>query len=171
MQTITPELRAMYLQCRKHKPFMLVGQDAKCSLESAKTILRFRELESDGLVRLRAEPEEESYFDVYGDIELDHAERNGHPISREQARKDLIETLERDGVWWTVAEWFDGDEWQQADSCGMHTGYKNPLDPFENCYVIQEMQSAIDALEAHQASEAAEISESQDAACRDIATV
>lgn len=76
-------------------------------------------------------------------------ERNGHPISEEQARKDMVEILNRDGVWRTVSEWFDGEEWQQADSCGMHAGYENPLDPFENCYVIDEMQSALDALEKH----------------------
>ena len=31
------------------------------------TIETFRALESDGLVRLRALPETESYFDVYGE--------------------------------------------------------------------------------------------------------
>lgn len=144
---ISPELLAMYRKCRTRKPFMLVGRDAECSLRSAKTILAFRQLESDGLVRMRCEPEEESYFDVYGKPELEW--RNGHTLSREETDKNLEALLELDGVWWTVAEWFDGYEWQQADSCGMHAGYKNPLDPFENCYVIQEMQSAIDALNEH----------------------
>ena len=170
---ITKELIEMYRKCRKHKPFMLVGRDAECSLSAARTILRFLELESDGLVRMRAEPEEESYFDVYGDGELHHAERNGHPIPYEQAKKELIEMLDLHGVWWTVAEWRPDEncEWFQADSCGMHAGYEDALDPFENCYVVQEMQSAIDALEKHLDDEKSEAVNSADAACRDIVTV
>ncbi len=164
------QLVRMYLKCRKAKPFMLTGQDAKCSLATAKTILEFRQLESDGLVRMRSEEEQESYFVVFGD-DSDGAERNGHPIDAKQARKETEEMLERYGVWWTCSEWFDGDEWQEADSCGMHAGYKDPLDPFENCYVVGEMQAAIDALKSHQDSIAFETNESQAMACRDIATV
>ena len=149
---MNPKLLSLYRQCRKQKPFMLVGSDAACSLASARTLLAFAEAESDGLVRMRCEPEQESYFDVYGDLERDGVTRNGHPLSREQARTALVETLELDGVWWTCSEWFDGSEWQEADSCGMHTGYSDPLNPFQNCYVIGEMQSALDALALHQAS-------------------
>lgn len=138
------ELVAMYLEMRLKKPFMLVGRDAACSLRAAKTLLAFRLAESDGLVRMRCEPEQEAYD--MGDL---ICERNGHPISKEQARKEMVEILERNGVWWTVSEFFDGKGWRQADSCGMHAGYKNPLDPFENCYVIDEMQSALDTLEKH----------------------
>lgn len=168
---LTKELIAMYHKCRKHKPFMLVGRDAECSLSAARTILRFQELESEGLVRMRAEPEEESYRDVFGDPEP--GERNGHPRTQEDADKELDEILERDGCWWTVAEWRkdDDSEWEQADSCGMHTGYSDPLDPFENCYVVQEMQSAIDALEKYLDEQKSEQVESEDAACRDIVTV
>lgn len=131
------ELLSLYHRCRRDKPFMRVGRDAECSLAAAKTILAFRELESRGLVRMRAEPETDNYFDVFGD--------EGTPAQRKRTE----EIIERLGCWWTVSEWFDGDEWQHADSCGMHTGYKNPLDPFENCYVIDEMQAAVDAWNAH----------------------
>ena len=41
-----------------------------------------------------------------------------------------------------------GDEWQHADSIGMCC-YRDPLDPFENCYVVDLMKSAIDARKAH----------------------
>lgn len=135
------ELLKMYRKCRAAKPFMLVGRDAECSLNSARTILRFRELEADGLVRMRCEPETENYFDVYG------AEENP------KYQKQMEEAIERFGLWWTCSEWWDGEEWRIADSCGMHTGYQNPLDPFENCYVIGEMKEAIDALENHQSTE------------------
>lgn len=147
---MTKELLEMYHKCRAKKPFMLVGSDAKCSLESARAIIRFRELEDEGLVRLRAEPEEERYD--YGDM-LTHSTRNGHPVPYEKAKEEMDEILERDGVWYTVAEWWDGEEWQQADSCGMHAGYSDPLDPFENCYIIGHMESAIKAVENHQAEQ------------------
>lgn len=166
---IETELLNLYRKCRAKKPFMIIGEDAKVSLRTAKTILRFRQLEADGLVRLRAEPEQESYFDVFEPEGYTNAE--GHWVTADQARKEICEVLDRDGVWWTCSEWFDGEEWQQADSCGMHTGYKNPLNPFENCYIVGHMASAIDALESHLADQAKELSESQEMACRDIATI
>jgi hypothetical protein len=167
MKPINTKLVALYFECRKRKPFMLVGQDAKCSLATAKTILRFRELEA---VRLRKEEEQENYFDTYGKPE-GYTNAQGHWVSEAQATKDLEEMLDRYGLWWTCSEWFNGEEWQQADSCGMHSGYKNPLDPFENCYIVDEMFSAITALESHQAQIAFESSESFRAACSDIVTV
>jgi len=159
------ELLKLYQKFRKHSPFMLVGHNARLALSSAKTLMEFRQLESNGLVRMRCEPETENYFDVYGEPEP----RRGQ--TQKQANAELEAILERDGVWWTVAEWFDGEEWKQADSCGMHAGYSDPLSPFENCYVIQEMQSAIDALREHQAETEAESAESMRCACADIATV
>ena len=157
--TISPALLAMYQKCRLYKASMLVGRDAECSLRTARTILAFREAEKAGLVRLRCEPEEENYFDVYG----------REDDEREQKRMEEI--IERDGCWWTCAEWFDGEEWQMADSCGMHTGYADPLDPFQNCYIPGEMQSALDALAAFQDEQQSEAEEAHECACRDIVTV
>jgi hypothetical protein len=158
-QTITPALLTMYQRCRKSKPFMLVGRDAECSLRAARTILAFRETEKAGLVRLRAEEEQENYFDIYG------REDN------EKRQREMEAIIERDGCWWTCSEWFDGTEWHQADSCGMHTGYSDPLDPFQNCYIVDEMQAALDALASFQDKQASEGAETHDAACRDIVTV
>lgn len=157
--SVSPDLIAMYAKCRKHKPLMLVGSDAACSLDAARTILAFREMENAGLVRMRAEPETENYFDVFGD-EMDKKEK--------KRMEEIIDLL---GCWQTVSEFFDGEEWQFADACGMHTGYKNPLDPIENCYVVQEMQAALDALEAHRTGLACEDANAHDAACRDVVTV
>lgn len=137
-KTMTKELMKLYAKCRASKPFMLVGSDAKCSLQTARTILAFRQAEADGLVRMRMEPENENYFDVYG-CEDDP-----------KHQKEMEDIIERLGCWWTCSEFFDGDEWQEADSCGMHTGYRDPLDPFQNCYVVDEMRAALDALEQHQ---------------------
>lgn len=169
-ETLSPALLRLYRECRIRKPFMLVGHDARCSLDAARTILRFRELEAQGLVRMRAEPEEESYFDVYGEPE-GYVNAQGHRVSAEQECEEMCATLERDGCWRTVSEWFDGDDWQEADSCGMHTGYRNPCDPFENCYVVQEMQAAIDALEGHAAEGSRESAERAEWEARDTVTV
>jgi hypothetical protein len=158
-QTITPALLTMYQRCRKSKPFMLVGRDAECSLHAARTILAFHEAEKAGLVRLRAEEEQKNYFDVMG--------REDDP----RHQKEIGEIIERDGCWWTCSEWFDGEKWQIADSCGMHTGYRDPLDPFQNCYIIEEMRSALDALASFQNEQASEETEAHEMACRDIATV
>lgn len=130
------QIHKLYAQFRAHPPFMLVGQNAALALSSARTLARFRELESRGLVRLYAEPEMENYFDVYG--------REDSP----KLQKQMEETLERLGCDYVVAEWRSEDqgEWEHADGVGMCV-YEHSTDPFENCYVIQLMQSAIDALE------------------------
>lgn len=151
---ITKELTDLYAKFRVHSPFMLLGHNAEQALAAARTLLRFQELEDQGLVRMRCEPEEENYFDVYGREE------------NERDHKRIEEAIEQLGCWWTASEYFDGHEWQVADSCGMHTGYKNPLSPFENCYVIDEMESAI--LQAEKLLR--EPALAFDAACRDIVT-
>ncbi len=162
----------LYHKFRLTKPFMLVGFDAKLSLDAAKTLVEFERLESLGLVRMRCEPEEERYFDVFGKPDA-YTNGQGKRVSAEDALKEMVEMLDRDGCWWTVAEWraSENEDWDQADSCGMHAGYKDPLSPFENCYVIQEMQSAIDALQAYREQTAKEQTESEAMACRDILTV
>ena len=94
----------------------------------------FRALESDGLVRLRAFPETESYFDVYG--EPDSA----------QERQEVIDQIEQNGCWCVVSEFYADGQWHHADSVGMCV-YARPLDPAENCYVEDLMRSAVRALE------------------------
>ena len=94
----------------------------------------FRALESDGLVRLRALPEIESYFDVYG--EPDDA----------QERQGIIDQIDRDGCWLVESEFYADGAWHHADSVGMCV-YNRPLDPAENCYVEDLMRSAVRALE------------------------
>lgn len=98
------------------------------------TIETFRALESDGLVRLRALPETESYFDVYG--EPDSA----------QERQEIIDQIDRNGCWCVVSEFYADGQWHHADSVGMCV-YSRPLDPVENCYVEDLMRSAVRALE------------------------
>jgi hypothetical protein len=99
-----------------------------------KTIIEtFRALESDGQVRIRAFPETESYFDVFG--EPDSA----------QERQEMIDLIEQNGCWFVVSEFYSDGAWHHADSVGMCV-YARPLDPAENCYVEDLMRAAIDSL-------------------------
>jgi hypothetical protein len=99
-----------------------------------KTIIEtFRALESDGQVRIRAFPETDSYFDVYG--EPDSA----------QERQEMIDLIEQNGCWFVVSEFYSDGAWHHADSVGMCV-YARPLDPAENCYVEDLMRAAIDSL-------------------------
>lgn len=140
-QTITPELIREYRKARERKPFMIVGQDAVASLDAARIILKFRELEEEGRVRIRAEHEQESYFDVFGRPET-------------QREIDAIaEQLDRLGVWWVTTEVLHGcdrcgdERWEHADSIGMCIS-KDPCDPYDNCYVVDLMREAIEQCEA-----------------------
>tara|TARA_R110000868_G_scaffold99544_4_gene273954 strand:+ start:1568 stop:1906 length:339 start_codon:yes stop_codon:yes gene_type:complete len=98
------------------------------------TIETFRALESDGLVRLRAFPETDSWFDVYG--EPDSA----------QERQEIIDQIEQNGCWFVVSEFYADGQWHHTDSVSMCV-YSRPLDPAENCYVEDLMRSAVHALE------------------------
>ena len=126
----------------------IVGMSALCALHDAKTLRDWRELEDAGKVRLRAEPEEESYFDVFGEPE-GYTNAQGHYVTPELARQSIIEALDRDGLWWVVSEYkaclcecCEHDTWEQADSIGM-CNYDDPCDPFQNCYVPELMAQAI----------------------------
>lgn len=126
-----------YRKFRQHSPFMLVGRNAELALQSAKTLFRFEQLEAMGKVRLRMEDEQEDYFSVYGEPET------------QKQYDEILHQLEIYGCYWITSEYndhcskCDRDDWEQSDSIGMCI-YKNPLDPFENGYVIDLMKSAIE---------------------------
>lgn len=128
-----------------YQQFRKAGHDAKSALQNAKIYEQWLILE-DETVRLRALPEEESYFDVYGKPD-GYVNQFGRRVSAEQERKEICETIERDGCWCVFSEYFDGEKWQYADSVGMCTGYNNPISPFQNWYVPDLMQAAIEAAE------------------------
>lgn len=118
-----------------------------CALSHAKLLGEWHKAESAGLVRLRSEEEQESYFDGFGEPEA-YTDAHGRRVSAEQARKELCELIDAKGCWCVISEYWDGEEWQQADSIGMCTGYDDPESPFENCYVPDLMRSALDAVNA-----------------------
>jgi hypothetical protein len=137
---LNTEVKNLYAKFRKDSPTLWTGRNAELALSQAKTLSVFRTLEDQGLVRITAEPEEESYFDVYGKPD------------NERERQSIVEALERDGCWYVQTEYFspESEEWEHADSIGMCV-YDDPTSPFENCYVIDLMREAIDKLTAETA--------------------
>ena len=114
--------------------FRAVGQTADSALRSAKTLLAFRKAEDRGLVRLSMKEEQESYFDVYGELD-----------ATEEQRKRTVELIENLGCYCVYSEFrmcakCNTFEW--ADSIGFCI-YEKPLDPFCNDYVIDLMASAL----------------------------
>lgn len=136
---ITKEIKRIYARLRANPVAMLVGRQAEMCLRDARAIAEFETLASAGLVRITSEDECENYFDVYG------REDN------ERDQKRMEETIRRMGCVRVVSEWFDGSEWQMADSIGMCV-YDRPESPFENCYVVELMREAITAAENHAVS-------------------
>lgn len=141
---ITQQIRSDFQRFLYHGPAIMTGRQAEMALRDAKTLKAWREEQLQprvnddndwdlGTVRLVMEPEVENYFNVYGE-----------PDS-EREKRELIETLNSKGCYWVASEFWnpDSQEWEVADSIGMCV-YDDPLDPFENCYIVQLMQTAID---------------------------
>lgn len=135
----------------KYRSFRECGMSPVHALSAAKTLLEWESLEYDDRVRLRAEHEQENYFDVFGQPD-GYVNAQGHRVSPEQERKEICESIERYGNYYIVSEYFDGEEWQHADSIGMCAGYRNVLDPRENWYVPDLMAAAIKAYRDHEAT-------------------
>lgn len=111
--------------------FREVGQRAQQALRNAKILEKFRELEYLGFVRVRLEPEHESYFDIFG-----------KPDTKEQ-EKYIRDFIEQYGLWYMVGEYSNNQgQWEQTDSIGMLL-YENPLCPFQNDYFTDIAQSCI----------------------------
>lgn len=143
-----------------YKQFRLAGYTPACAFRAARMMARFAKLESAGLVRLYAEPEQEDYFSVFGEPDgYDGA--NGKRVSAGQERKEIEDTLERLGNWVVVTEWrgSEDSEWSSADSVGMCTGYNDPCSPLDNCYVPDLCAEAVRQAQAHAEEQAAESNE------------
>ena len=135
MNTATLSLLPDYLRFKETSGYSIPPGRAACALNSAKTLAHWRIQEKSGRVRLRAEHEQENYFDVYGEPDT------------ESERKAIVEQIERLGCWFIIAEYRCSHcgEWKHAASVGMCI-YDNPLDPFQNDYVIGLMAETLDAL-------------------------
>ena len=117
---------------RIYKTFRQAGYQAHHAIHAAKTQ---REWESHGdNVRLRAEPEEENYFDAYGRECL--------------SKKDdaqIEQSIENFGLWRVVAEYrcHTCGQWEHGDSIGMIIA-DDPLNPLENCYIPDLQGNTLD---------------------------
>lgn len=136
------QTKAYYGQFRALTGFKGVPHiTAKQALHSAKVLKRWHELEGES-VRLRLEYEEESYFDIFGAPDT------------EKERKAIVKAIEQYGCYYAASEFKTkvceccgrGGDWEHADGVGMLI-YSDPLDPFENDYIIDLMAEAIAAYE------------------------
>lgn len=77
----------------------------------------------DGRARICVEPEEENYFDVYGEPE-GYTDADGNEVTPEQEREDIIDLIERDGLWYYFAQVRcpQCGNWETVDSIGMVIG-------------------------------------------------
>lgn len=127
---ITNQLRKNFQRFAETGAYCTPPGRMACALHSAKTLEQWELYESAGLVRLIAEPEQESYFDVYGKPDT------------EKERQEIIRYLDLWGCFCIISQvWIDG-KWEHADSVGMCV-YARPLDPFDNTHVIDLMASAL----------------------------
>ena len=136
------------LLVKTYYKFRESGMGANQALHSARVLLEWEEAEAADLVRLRAEAEEENYFDVYGDPD-GYTNIFGKRVSAEAAKQEIIDSLESDGCWCSISEFrasAEEEEWEMADSVGMHVGYWHVLNPYENWYIVDLMASALAAL-------------------------
>ena len=71
-----------------------------------------------GSVRLRIEPDDSMNIeDLEGDT-FNPKVNSDIPRARlEREQKEFREKVNRDGVWGVIGEYWDGEEWQHADSC------------------------------------------------------
>jgi len=141
---LDPKLREYFRRFLEDGAYSTPPGRAACALDNARTLLRWEALEADGLVRLRALPEDE-YFDIFGQPK-GHVKIHFRRVSAEGTPSEIVEQLE-DGPCWVVAEYFYGQQWHLADSIGVCI-FDNPLSPFENYGVPGLARSAIAALKA-----------------------
>lgn len=88
-----------------------------------------------GNVRLRVIPDETCCLE---DLEGDSFNPNANPEIPESRlkrdREEFIARVNREGVWGIIGEYFDGEQWQDADSCfgfvgedWKHSGYDTDI--------------------------------------------
>lgn len=98
-------------------------------MEKQEIIKRFKELEALDEVKLKTEYEIDNYFDVY--------KESG------KTRENTQHLIEEYGCVCCISQYKDiHGGWTQADSVGWIV-LPHPLDPEENCYIIDLMKAAI----------------------------
>jgi len=122
-----------YLKARKphYQPFSN-GNGGQVFQTPAKNVLREirirqewakHECEGDGIpeigsVRLRIEPDDSvDMEDLFGDTFNPTLNPKISEAKLERQKKEEVDRVNRDGVWGVIGEYWDGEEWQTADSC------------------------------------------------------
>lgn len=119
------------------------GWLAQYALRAARVNDAWSDAENERLVRIRCEPETDMYeFPDYEGL---------RPSERKRYEKEDRETVDREGVWWYVAEYrvTEDSPWEQADSIGMVVGELDDGD-----YGIELKESALSALDLARQDEA-----------------
>jgi hypothetical protein len=144
---------------RHYRRFLAAGYRAAEALRNARILIEWNDYCDDsaddskigdpdtGSVRLRALPEEESYFDVYGKPD-GYIDIYGRRVTAEEERERIEELIERDGCWCVVVEYLDPHtlQWEHAGSVGLCVGYDDVLSPYCNMYIPDLMREALDAM-------------------------
>ncbi|HTF40869.1 MAG TPA: hypothetical protein VK754_09785 [Propionibacteriaceae bacterium] len=130
---------------REYKRLRRLGWHASNAYNAAKTREAWDAAEAEGFVRLVYPPDEcVSLDDLKGDCfnpkYVTHISRS--QLEREE--KAFEEKVNREGVYGIVGEYFDGETWQQADSCWGFLGD----DLQDNGYETDCMALTLEALEA-----------------------
>jgi hypothetical protein len=116
------------------------GWTAQAALRAARIDDTWTDLENEGVVRIQypydSEPYDDSYIDSWHDLS---------PAKRERAKRELHATIERQGVYGIVGEFFDGKNWITADSVWGTLGD----DLTDNGYDVDVKASTIDAYLSH----------------------
>lgn len=145
----TPASRIAHARRAAFIRFRKLGHRATDAWRDSLTVARFGECKvlpdvssppEVPAVRIRAIPEEESYFSVFGEPD------------DKRDRAAMVDILDTYGCWTILSEAFDplSGEWTVADSLGMNTGYHDPASPFENAYVPDMMRAALALMEEYQ---------------------
>lgn len=97
-----------------------------------------------GMVRLGVEPDQDNYFDIYGEPE-GYTNADGAEVTAEQERQDIIDLIDRDGIWWVFAEYRISPRhpWEIGDSIGMIIGANNPYEDDLKSTTIDQLRDAL----------------------------
>jgi hypothetical protein len=128
------------------------GTLAKNALHNVRIRAAWRKAEWDehsepeiGDVRLRIVADDSADLDdLFGDT-FNPKVNSDIPLARlERERQAEVDRVNRDGVWGVIGEYYDGEEWQHADSCFGFIGE----DWKDSGYDVDIMSQTLDAASA-----------------------
>jgi hypothetical protein len=83
------------------------------------------------------------FDDMCGDMFCPRANPDIRPAELEREKEEYRERLGRDGVWHVESQYWDGDDWQPADSIGGIEGGS------DDCYAVDLKRAAMDEYREH----------------------